>query len=133
MFSNFLHTSNNTSNVNKVLYHYFFFQELFVVLINCDLQDNQCYCNKIICDSVLEVCKGPGLARGSYPARQMRDDFSNGPGRLMRGDFSNEPGQADKREMRFKMPGPGYKKARQKYCVSIQAQKFTAYYYYYFY
>ena len=37
----------------------------------------------------LEVCTGPDLARGPYPARQMGGDYSNGPDRHMRGDFSN--------------------------------------------
>ena len=35
----------------------------------------------------LEVCTGPGLAWGPYPARQIRGDFSIGPGRQMRDDF----------------------------------------------
>ena len=61
----------------------------------------------------VEVCTGLGLARGPYPARQMRGDFSNGlgrqmrdnffngPGRHMRGDFSNGPGRAGKKRNEF--------------------------------
>ena len=39
-------------------------------------------------DCAVEVCTGPGLARGLYSARQMRGNFSNGPGQQMRYDFS---------------------------------------------
>ena len=42
---------------------------------------------------------GPGLARGPYPARQMRSDFSNGPGRVGKKEMSSGPAG----------PGPGYK------------------------
>ena len=46
--------------------------------------------NRTLEKDVLEVCAGPSLTRGPYPAR----DFSNLPGRQMKGDFSNGPGPA---------------------------------------
>ena len=57
----------------------------------------------------LEVCTGPGLARGSYPARQMRDDFSNGPGRQMRDDFFNGPAN---KWLFFQLTGPSRQKEK---------------------
>ena len=44
---------------------------------------------------------GPSLARGPYLARQMRDDFFNGPGRHMRCDFLDEPGRAGRKRNEF--------------------------------
>ena len=90
----------------------------------------------------LEVCKGPGLARGpgwwmrdDYSNRlgqQMREDFSVGLSQHMRGDFSNGPGRAGtsqvifrtdwagpaKREMSFLTAESGYKKRRTKNLTS---------------
>ena len=40
---------------------------------------------------------GLGLAQGSYPARQVGDDFSNGPGRQVRDDFFQRNGPANER------------------------------------
>ena len=52
------------------------------------------------------LCTGPR----PVPARQMKDDFFNGPGRQMRGVYSNGAGRAGKREMSFPMAGPATKK-----------------------
>ena len=53
-----------------------------------------------------EVFTGPGLAWSPYPARQMEDDFSNGPGRKSRGDFFQRTGLGRQMKGNF-FNGPG--------------------------
>ena len=57
----------------------------------------------LLCIKFREIydATGPGLARGPYPARQMKGNFSNGPGRHMTGDFLNGPVRAGKKRNEF--------------------------------
>ena len=50
---------------------------------------------------ILEVCTDPGMARGPYPARNMKDIFSNEPSRAGPWEVILQTGRAYKKRNAF--------------------------------